>query len=426
METRLVEETFLTDEFLRQLINVGEVDILIGVPTHNNAKTIGPIIQAIQAGILKCFPRERAVIVNADGGSRDGTAEIVAGASIDDVRHGSKLYALRTLHSISTHYGDNLELGTALRTIVAAGELLRAQVCVVVSPESTTIEPDWVQRLALPIYKDHFDLVTPIYRRHKFEGLLMRNLLYPMTRALYGFALREPYAPEFAISGRLSTDFLSADIWNDDLCRSGPEMCLTTRAFTGGFRVAQAFLGNRAQLDGGSTDVVAAIRRTAGVLFSVLERDFPFWSSVSVSQAVPTIGPEAEISTEPVNVDRGRLKEIFSTGISELESVFRSILSASTVAELQKIAALSNEEFRYPLELWAKTVYEFVASYHKSVISRDHIIQALAPLYRGRALSFLNENQDASSEDIEKSVESLCWEFERLKPYLLEMWNGGK
>ena len=37
----------------------------------------------------------------------------------------------------------------------------------------------------------------------------MRNLLYPMTRAVYGKNIREPYASEFAISGRLATDFLS-------------------------------------------------------------------------------------------------------------------------------------------------------------------------------------------------------------------------
>ena len=84
MGISLAEETFLTDEFLRQLIDVGEVDILIGVPTHNNAKTIEPVIQAIQVGILKCFPRERAVIINVDGGSRDGTSELFAGASISD------------------------------------------------------------------------------------------------------------------------------------------------------------------------------------------------------------------------------------------------------------------------------------------------------------------------------------------------------
>ena len=95
----MAEETLLTDEFLRQLMTVGEVDILIGVPTHNNAKTIQPVIRSIQTGILKCFPRERAVIINADGGSQDGTPQMVTGASIDDMWSASKVYALRTLQA---------------------------------------------------------------------------------------------------------------------------------------------------------------------------------------------------------------------------------------------------------------------------------------------------------------------------------------
>src|ERR1700688_226728 len=103
-ELKLDDESFLSDDFLRQLINVGEVDILVGLPTHNNAKTVGPIVQSIQAGILRDFPRERAAIINADGGSRDGTPELVTGISIDDVRRTANLYTLRTLHSISTQY----------------------------------------------------------------------------------------------------------------------------------------------------------------------------------------------------------------------------------------------------------------------------------------------------------------------------------
>ena len=85
------EETFLTDEFLRQLINVGEVDILVGLPTHNNAKTIGSIVQTIRSGILQGFPRERTVIINADGGSRDGTPDLVTDVSIQDARPASNL-----------------------------------------------------------------------------------------------------------------------------------------------------------------------------------------------------------------------------------------------------------------------------------------------------------------------------------------------
>ena len=196
---QLDDGTFLTDDFLRQLINVGEVDILVGLPTHNNAKTVGSIVHAIQSGILQAFPRERAVIINADGGSRDGTPELVTGISIDDVRPASKLNALRTLHSISTRYASSPEGGVALRTILAAAELLRAKACVVMSPDSPGVDSERLSRLLRPVYREGFDLVTPTYRRHKFEGLLMTNLLYPMIRALYGQRIRESYTPEFAI-----------------------------------------------------------------------------------------------------------------------------------------------------------------------------------------------------------------------------------
>src|ERR1700692_4361196 len=104
---KLAEESYLTDDFLRHLINVGEVDILVGFPTHNNAKTIGSIVHTIQSSILRCFPRERAVIINADGGSRDGTPELITGVSIGDIRRASNPSALRTLHSISTQYATS-------------------------------------------------------------------------------------------------------------------------------------------------------------------------------------------------------------------------------------------------------------------------------------------------------------------------------
>jgi len=422
----LAEETLLTDEFLRQLINVGEVDIVVGLPTHNNAKTIEPVIRAIQAGILKCFPRERVVVINADGGSQDGTPELVTGASIDDVWSASKVYALRTLHCISTRYARSPEPGTALRTILAAAELLQAKVCVVISPDSTTIEPDWLQRLVRPVYSNNFDLVSPIYHRQRAEGLLMRNVLYPLTRAIYGYRVREPFASEFAISGKLATDFLGKEIWNEEWGRIGAEIFLTVSAITGKYNVCQTFLGTKVRPHLSANDVVAAMRRTVGALFSSMDSNSQLWSTISVSQPVTTVGNQSEMVLEPARVSRKRLRDMFTAGVRELEPVFRSILSPATLSELQRIAALEVGEFNYPAELWAKTVFEFSAAYHKTVINRDHIVQALVPLYRGRTLTFLLENQDGSAEDIEKSEESLCGEFERLKPYLLEIWAERK
>ena len=424
LEFNVEDGNFLTDDFLRQLINVGEVDILVGLPTHNNAKTIRSIVQTIQNGLLRSFPRERAVIINADGGSRDGTPELVTAISIHDARPTPNPYALRTLHSISTKYASNPDGGVAFRTILAAAELLRAKACIVMSPESTNIESEWVSKLLRPISYDGFDLVTPTYRRPKFEGLLMTNLLYPMIRALYGVRIREAHAPEFGFSGRLGSQFLNQNGWNDGTVGIGTELRFTLAAITGRYRVCQSFLGEKSQAERRSADLVPALRQTVGALFSALEPGFSFWSRVTGSQPVLTTGPDQEMLLERVRINRKRLREMFSIGVAELESVYQSILAPATLAELQRIAHLREEEFRYSAELWVRTAYEFAAAYQKSVINRDHIIQAFAPLFRGRVFTFLVENRNSSMNDVEDNIEGLCVEFERLKPYLLQLWKS--
>jgi glucosylglycerate synthase len=421
----LAEESILSDDFLRELMNVGEVDILIGVPTYNSAATVGQVVQAIRAGLLKYFSRQRAVIINADGGSRDATQELVRAASISDMQHAAHPQALRTLHSISTRYEGDPSSAKALYTILAAADLLHPAACAVISADSN-VEPDWIPRLLQPVYHDNLDLVTPVYRRHKFDGLLVRNLVYPMVRALYSKCVREPYASEFGFSGRLGSHLIDSSVWSEDLGFEGSELFLTIAAINDGFRLAQAFLGNKDAIDHAPTDLVRAMRNTVGPLFWALEHTPPAHPVASDCAAVLTIGGEAEITLEARRVNRKRLYTMFANGVVELEPVLKSILTAATLQELQRGATKGEEEFCYSDELWAKTVYEFAAAYHKSVISRDHIIQALAPLYRGKIHTFLLENRDADGEQVERNVQALCLSFERLKPYLAELWDGRK
>ena len=421
------EESILTDDFLRELMNVGEVDIVVGVPTYNDAKTIGQVVQAVRAGLLQYFPRQRSVIINADGGSRDGTQDLVRAASINDMRQAAGTHALRTLHCISTQYSGGASAeGNALHTILAAGDLLRATACAVISPDSISIEAGWLEHLLRPVFRDNFDLVTPLYRRHKFDGLLVRTLIYPMTRALYGRLVREPYPAEFAFSSRLGNYLLNQEIWTEDVARTGAEMCLTLSAITGGFRLVQSFLGDKARVDHAPADLVRAMRQTVGTLFWSLDRDFAIWSACTDTQPVPTLGTEQDLNLEPLRVNRKRLHQMFVRGVSELEPVLKSLLAPATLSALQHIAGVPEPEFCYSDELWVQTVYEFAAAHHKAVISRDHIVQALAPLYRGKAHTFLALNRDASGAQVEDNVEALCRAFEQLKPYLVEQWDGRK
>jgi glucosylglycerate synthase len=419
----LAEDEFLSDDFLRQLINVGQVDLLIGVATHNNAKTIGPILAAVQAGLLKHFPRLRAAIINPDGGSNDGTQELVAAAAIDDARWRSKVSALRTLHSITTEYAKTPARGTALRLILAAAELLQAKACAVILPESTQITPEWIATLLQPVCKEEFDLVLPVYSRHRFDGILLSNVLYPMTRALYGLRIREPFALDFAFSGELGSRFLAQNDWRDENARAASEIQFTIAAMVGRSRICQSFLGAKPRTDRQASEVVPAMRQTVGGLLSTLESTFAAWSVVQSSEPIATQGTEQLTELDPVQVNRERLRSMFSAGIAELGSVYQSILTPGTLADLERVAD-KDSTLPYSSELWVKTLYEFAASYRKSVIARDHIIQALVPLFRGRALTFLVENSAGTSAVVESNIEALCLEFEKQKPYLLERWNG--
>jgi len=416
----------LTDDFVRELMNVGDVDIVVGVPTHNDSRTVGPVVQAVRAGLLHHFPRERAVIINADGGSRDGTQDLVRAAAISDLSATSDIHALRTLHSISTQYEQGPASGLALRTILAAGDLLQARACAVISPESTALEPDWVEKLLRPVFRDRRDLVLPVYRRHKFDGLLIRNLVYPMAKALYGCPVREPYPADFAFSGETGRRFLAQDIWEQEQGRRGTELWMTLWAAIGRSKLAQTFLGPKTRREDAPSDLVGAMRDTAGTLFSSLDAYVEVWRSPAEPVPVPCSGCESAISGEPSRLNRKRLHDMFVFGVRELDPVFMSILTPETHDALNQLAALPENEFDYSAGLWARTVYEFATAYHKAVIGRDHIVQALVPLFRGRAYTFLTENRDASAEEVEHNIERVCQAFSDEKPRLMELWDHGK
>jgi glucosylglycerate synthase len=422
----LPEASILSDDFVRELINVGEVDIVVGVPTYNDSTTVGHVVQAIRAGLLQYFPRARAVIINADGGSRDGTQDLVRAASISDMNVSADIHALRTLHSISTQYEGGPANGIALHTILAGAELLQAKACAVISPESTMMEPQWVERLLSPVIRDAVDMVLPVYRRHKFDGLLIRNLIYPLTRAVYGCAVREPFPTDFAFSGVLGNNFSAQDIWTQEQGRSGTELWLAISAVASRCRITQSFLGTKARPENAPTDLVKAMRESAGTLFASMETFATAWNSEREPLEAPCKGCQPAVSLEPLRLNRKRLYQMFTFGMGELEPVFLSILTPETHAELKRLAGLPEDKFEFAPEIWVRTVYEFAAAYHRAVIGRDHVVQALVPLFRGRAVTFLTQNREASAEEVENNIESLCQTFEREKPYLLQSWNGGK
>jgi glucosylglycerate synthase len=422
----LAEDTFLTDDLLRQLMSVGEVDLLVGISSHNAANTISQVEKTIEQSVRQNFIRERVVIVNVSGGDKHED-DVIAAALGDGAETKLRLpgiTSLRTIHRVAAGFSSLPSPGIALRTILAAADLLRARACAVVSPATSNLTPDSIANLLRPAYREKFDFVAPLYTRHKYQGLLARNLLYPMSRAVFGCGIRELYSDQWGFSGRLAASCLSQEVWHEEAVQSRPEAWMAISAISSDFRCCQAFLGEKSQpMKGPGTDIVEVLRQTVGTLFWCLETRQSLWLDGDRSQPVSTIGTPHELTSEPPDLDPHRIFEMFQSGVTELEPILSSILDPETHSEIKRIVSLEEGNFRFNTDLWVRTLYDFAASYHHSVINRNHLVQALAPLYRGMTHSFLVEHADSSPAEMEAASEILCAEFELQKPYLRERWK---
>jgi len=131
----------LSDALLRQLIAVGQVDILVGLPTLNNASTILDVVRAIHLCFTRDFPRLRTVMINSDGGSTDGTPELIRTASFTEEDVVQTSHSLRTHHRVVVPYHGLPGKHAALRTVFAAGELAQAKVVVMIAPNWSSWSP---------------------------------------------------------------------------------------------------------------------------------------------------------------------------------------------------------------------------------------------------------------------------------------------
>jgi hypothetical protein len=415
----VAQPTLLTDALLRELMAVGQVDIVVGVPTLNNAGTIAPTMRAADEGLAKHFPRDRTVIIAADGGSRDGTPGIVQELASRTAGYGG----LRTRHQIATSYRGPGKAG-ALRIIFAAADLLQAQAVALLDPEVTSVTPTWVPALADPVSKQQFDFVAPLYDRHPLEGPLLTQLVRPLIRATFRRPIDEPLIGEFGCSGRFAAHCLALDIWDAERGGDGIELWLTGTALAGGFQACQAYVGPRTLAPAPRPGLRELFPLVVGSLFDCLDRFAGQWLPRDRSEPLPTIGAEGRRAGEAPSLDPAQLGASFCQDVRDLRPVLESILAAKTFATLMALVESGNPAgLRYPDDLWIATVYDFLAARHAGVMDRAHITQALMPLYLGRAASFLMQHAASGPAEAAGALERISQEFELARPYLTEHWN---
>lgn len=419
------ETPIVSPETQKQIDALGSADIVVGIPSYNNADTIGHVVRMAQAGIHRYYSSLRGIIINSDGGSSDGTAEKVLEVPSDPDHAVVQLpYPVYPVHKLSTGYDGIPGKGSAFRTIFHIARHVGARVLIVFDSDLRSITPEWVRALADPILEKGYGFVAPYYTRHKFDGTITNSIVYPLNRALYGKRIRQPIGGDFAFSAPLLDVFLSKDVWTTDVARFGIDIWVTTQAVVSRFNVCQAFLGAKVHnAKDPASDLSAMLAQVVGSLFQETERNAAVWQKVRGSEPVPIIGGVEAVSTEAVQVDVRRMIDSFVLGYQNLREIWALAITPATMLGLKKIAQTPPDRFEFPDETWVGVIYDFALAYRLRAINRDQLLRSLTPLYLGRVASFVTKMKDAGPEEVEQQVERLCLSFEAQKPYLISRWR---
>jgi len=355
--------------------------VIVGIPSYNNAETIEHVIKQAAEGLKKYF--DGGLIINSDGGSNDGTRDVVMKTPVPDgVEVRSTVYKWPIPGK-----------GSAMKEVLEIARDEGADAVVFVDSDLRSITPEWVYKFAKPI-EEGYHFVAPLYLRHKYDGTITNNIAYPMTTSLYGYNVRQPIGGDFGISADLIDTYLcNEEVWKTDVARFGVDIFLTTTAIAEGFKVIQTALGVKIH---DPKDPAASLgpmfNQVVGTLFMLMQKYEEKWKNTKTLREVPVFG-EMEIR-EPEHV-RVTL-ELLEKKSEELFAQNRKLLEK----------ALSKETFEKV----------------KTALRSFDLDEPLIPLYFAKTADFVKKTKDMTTAEAEKLVLKRAEIFLEEKDYLLERW----
>jgi glycosyltransferase involved in cell wall biosynthesis len=396
------------------LHDVEKADILVGIPSFNNVLTASYVLSQVIKGLDNYFPHLRSVIFVSDGNSHDDTLTTV-----------KKVYLPSEVKLIPAIYMGISGKGRAIRAIFEAASQLKVRSVALVDSDLRSITPEWMHLLITPTMTGT-DFVTPYYNRRKYDGTITNFLCYPVTTSLFGKDIRQPIGGDFGLSIELVEDLLDSPMWElPDVCRFGIDIFETCTALAKGYKVKQARLGVKSHdAKDPSSQLASMFRQVMNIMFTCIEQYEPIWKGIDGVSKAEMFG-EAEYNETPetIQVSLSATIEAFKNNYDQYHAIYKSILEQEIQNKFEHVKQIDTSDVDFPSEIWAKTVYSFIAEFHKNPsFGKDKLIDALRVLWIGRVAVFLKETWEQSEEDAESKIIEEAKIFGKLKHYLIEKY----
>jgi hypothetical protein len=261
----------------------------------------------------------------------------------------------------------------------------------VVDADLKSINPEWVRLMLGPVFKG-YDYCTPLYSRHKYDGTITNNIVYPIVYGLFGMDIRQPIGGDFSFSGRMAKYWLRQE-WKKSTGQFGIDNFMTTSAITGGFKICQVGLGAKIHKPS-APNLGRMFIEVIDTLFSNTLKSKGFIKRVSRVKGTDVKGIKLG-KPQSLKFNKGKIRKKAVEGIEGFENFYKKVLPTEVLVNIKDKGKIGKEE-------WCIIVYSFLKEFRKN--SSKRLIEALSYLYFMRVYSFIEETERMSNEKAERKI----------------------
>lgn len=361
--------------------------VVIGIPTYNEADTVAHVVQEVDAGLsilARDVPQLRAVIVNADSNSQDGTPEAFSNTPTRWPKS-----------TIGT--GEMPGKGKNVYALIDRSRVLKADCLVTLDGDVRSVTADWVVHFAKPILAKKVDFVTPVYERSPFEGSTTNQFAWPLANCYFGSDIRQPIAGDFALSKPLM-DILSRQDWPPSAYFYGVDIFLTLTALTQGLRVAMVSLGRKLHKPSHEklTTMFPQVANAAAYFIARARR-----ADYSIGNDLGGITFIRDIGFEHRTYANYLLSSMADRALSSLGSI-------SWLAGLEEEVSSCLKRLDLSSGAWSKILCRWIWAVHSGSDTARDWGGELLPFFTVRAVTFWRmadaHGEDAAAADLEQLV----------------------
>ncbi|HHL38984.1 MAG TPA: glycosyltransferase [Deltaproteobacteria bacterium] len=388
----------------------GKYDLIVGIPSYNEADTIGFVAETASAGLEEYFPELRTAIVNVDNNSPDNTKDafLSARTAVD------KKY-ITTPEDVQGKGHNFLNL---FRFAHETG----AEAVIVMDADLKSCTKEWIEYLGRPIISGN-DYVTPLYSRHQFDGSITNHICHPLIFGLLAIDIRQPIGGEFAFSRRLMEHWMKQPI-TATTRQYGIDIFMTMHAILGGFKLCQTGLGAKIHKPS-APKLGIMFEQVIGTFLSTLLDNRALWINGGFKGVVELERWGLKELSEPQDLkfNMVEMKEKCRSYYDQYKEFIRELLPSYAFDMIDEM--ISMDYFAIDIMLWSQVVYTLM---HRYDISRDRetrgkILDALKPLYFARTISFNYNTWKYSVRYAEAEVRRQAMGFASQRYYLLGLYS---